>query len=70
VTTPSARPFVLLLAVAVLAGAALLLVVPGYFGPDGLGGGVPLPVPAVLALVCVGCGVAARAARPDLPRRR
>jgi len=66
VTAPSTRRFVVLLALTVLAGAALVLVASRTVRPDG---GVPLVVPVLLAAVCLGGGLAARAARPDLPRR-
>ncbi|ROP26544.1 hypothetical protein [Pseudokineococcus lusitanus] len=66
-TAPSARRFVVLLALTVLAGAALVLVVPRTVRPDG---GVPLVVPVLLAVACLGGGLAARAARPDLRGRR
>ena len=65
-TAPSTRRFVVLLALTALAGAALVLVVPWAVRPDG---GVPPVVPVLLAAVCLGGGLAARAARPDLPRR-
>ena len=64
--TPSVRSFVALLALSALAGAALVLVTPGVVRGDG----VPLAVPVVLAVVCLGGGLAARAARPDRPRGR
>jgi len=66
VRTPSARRSVVLLALSALAGAALVLVTPGIVRGDG----VPLAVPVVLAVVCLGGGLAARAARPDRPRGR
>jgi len=59
------RPFLAALSGAVLAGAVLIVLVPGFF--DTAGPSVPVAVTVALAVLAVVCGAAARSLRPDRP---